>query len=63
MHGKRFDSKHYELYTNFTGTTKNQGKHQAKMEAVRLRSTGNWLARVVKSPYGGWDIYTRNRKG
>ena len=56
-----FGGKRHTLYTNFTGTGKNSRRRQADAEANRLRKTGVWLARVVKSPYGGWDIYTRQK--
>jgi len=56
---KVFGGQRYHLYTNFTGTGKNSGKRQAQLEAKRLRATGKWLARIVKSPWGGWDIYTK----
>lgn len=55
---KLFDGKRFALYTNFSGM-----KRQADAEANRLRKTGKWLARVVKSPWGGYDIYTKPKGG
>ncbi len=60
---KVFNGKRYTLYTNFTGIGANSGKRQANAEANRLRKTGGWLVRTVKSPYGGWDIYTAPKRG
>lgn len=54
---KVFDGKRYTLYTNFSGL-----KRQATAEATRLRKTGDWLVRMIKSPWGGYDIYVRDSR-
>jgi len=62
---KTFNGVWYNYYTNFTGTGKGSrgGKRQAEVEANRLRKTNGWLARLVKSPYGGYDIYVKPKGG